>query len=99
MISISHTFKSTLESALKTGKDVRCGAFIPRFQEIHCQRGYKSAGEDIRGKHGKDYRLSEGNKEIARYSAQEEHGEEDDTDAECRDQCRNRDLGRAIEDG
>jgi hypothetical protein len=32
MISISHAFKSTLESALKTSKDVRCGAFILRLR-------------------------------------------------------------------
>jgi hypothetical protein len=71
----------------------------PAPQEIHCRRGYKGAGEDIRGKHGKDYRLCGGGQTDSELLRPKEHGEEDDTVAECRDQGRHRNLGRAIKDG
>ena len=61
---------------------------VLRLQQIHSQSGYQRAGQDIGGKHRKDHRLGEGNKQIAGYAAKKEHGKEDDTDAECRDQGR-----------
>src|ERR1700730_17663246 len=98
MIALANAFKPSLKSTLKTTKDIPGGAMILLAQQIHCQSGYKSAREDVGRKHGKNHCLREGNKQIAGDAVKEKHREEDNTDAECRDQGRHRNLGRAIQD-
>src|SRR5882724_10130715 len=98
MIALANAFKPTLKSTLKATKDIPGGAVILRPQQIHSQSGYKSAREDVGGKHGENHRLREGNEQIAGDTVKEKHREEDDTNAECRDQGRHRNLGSAFKD-
>ena len=48
------------------------------------------------GKHREDDRFREWNEQITSYSVEKEHREEDDTDAKCRYERRDRNLGCTI---
>ena len=75
------------------------GGVLLGSQQIYGQCRHKSPAQQITGKHGEDHRLRKRHKEIARHSAEEEHGQKHDADAERRDQGRHGDLRRALENG
>ena len=68
------------------------------LQQVHGEGRHQGTGQDVRRDHGKDDRFGQRNKKILRYAAQEEHGQEDDTDAQCRHQGRHGNLRGSIQD-
>src|ERR1700733_2708542 len=94
---MTHALESTLEPSLEMEKDIPRNAMFFCLQQIHRQRRYQRAGENIGSKHRKDYSLSKRCKQKARHPTQEEHRKEDDTNAECRDKGWYCNLSRTLE--
>src|SRR5579883_3658287 len=81
----------SLESALKgTLKEhqriARRPAMLLLAQQVHRERGNQRSRKDIRSDHGEHHCFGERHEQILRYTAQEEHRNEDDTDTERRNQ-------------
>ncbi len=68
-------------------------------QPVLRQSGHQGTREDVGRQHGEHDCLSQRHEQIARYARQQEHGHEHDADGESRDERRNRDLERALENG
>src|SRR6185437_7638918 len=69
------------------------------FEQVLSERRNDRARQQIRGEHRKGDGLSQGDEKITRDSGEEEHRNEDNTDAEGGDEGGNRDLCGAVQDG
>src|ERR1700733_15292093 len=98
-IGNANTFKDPLESSLENRK------WVPRLrttvllllQQIHRQRRHQRSRQDIGRQHGKDYGLSERNKEVPGNAAEKEHGKKYDADTQCGNQRRDSNLCGSIQ--
>ena len=70
-----------------------------RLQQVLRHRRHQRARQHVGREHREHDRLGHRHEEVARDAGQEEHRHEDDADADRRDERRDRDLLRAVEDG
>ncbi len=69
------------------------------LEEVHRHGRDQSAGEDVGGDHREDDGLGERDEEVAGDTAEKEHRQEDDADAEGGDEGGDSDLRGSFEDG
>ena len=99
LIAAAEVLKLALEAALEAAEHrLRSGgAMLMTAHDVHDQRGNQSSGEQVAGQHGEAYGLGQRHEQEARHAGEEEHGDEDDADAEGGNECGHGDLLRAVE--
>ena len=98
-VAAAEVFELALKAALETAKERlrRFLAMLVAAHDVHHKRGDEGSREQVAGQHGEADRLGQRDKEKLCNAREEEHGHEDDADAEGGNECGDGDLLSAIE--
>ena len=101
LVAAAEVFELALEAALEASQ--KClwpgGAMLVAAHDVHDQRGDEGSREQVAGQHGEADGLGQRHEQEARHAGEEEHGHEDDADAERGNEGGHGDLLRAVENG
>jgi hypothetical protein len=104
-IAAANLLETAFKGKLEADEGIAAAEFVFAFlrivlaQEVFRHGGHDGAREQVGREHGEDDGFSEGDEEIFRHAAEEEHGHEDDADGDGGDESGNGDLRGAVENG
>src|SRR5690242_14589990 len=99
VVATAELVEAALKAALEAAHESpgTGGTVLMAAHDVHDQRGDERPGEEVGGQHGENDGLGERHEQKLGDARQEEHGDEDDADADSRDESGDGNLGSPIE--
>src|ERR1700690_1803477 len=103
VITVAEFFEAQFKSDLHPYQRIAAGGIqvagflLMASQQILGHGRDKSPGQQVGGKHGEHYRFGQRNEQIASHAGEEEHGQKHDADGEGRNEGRDSNLLRTIQ--